>query len=54
MDDLLCDNVIKTKVQFEKYLAEIVDDCDDYKIRIIRDVAEATKTSLRRDAHLRN
>ena len=54
MDDLLCDNVIKTKVQFEKDLAEIVDDCDDYEIRIIRDVAEATKTSLRQDAHLRN
>ena len=54
VDDLLCDNVIKTKVQFEKDLAEIVDDCDDYEIRIIRDVAEATKTSLRRDAHLRN
>lgn len=54
VDDLLCDNVIKTKVQFEKDLAEIVDDCDDYEIRIIRDVAEATKTSLRRDAHLKN
>ena len=54
VDDLLCDNVIKTKVQFEKDLAEIVDDCDDYEIRIIRDVAVATKTSLRRDAHLRN
>ena len=54
VDDLLCDNVIKTKVQFEKDLAEIVDDCDDYEIRIIRDVAEATKNSLRRDAHLRN
>lgn len=40
VDDLLCDNVIKTKVQFEKDLAEIVDDCDDYEIRIIRDVAD--------------
>ena len=53
VDDLLCDNVVKTRVQFEKDIAEILDDCDDYEIRIIRDVTEATKTSLRRSTCLR-
>lgn len=54
MDDLLCDNVIKAKVQFEKDLAEIIGDCDDHEIRAIRDIAEAAKTSLRRNANLKN
>ncbi len=54
VDDLLCDNVIKARVQFEKDLAEIIGDCNDYEIRVICDVASATKSSLRRDAHLRD
>ncbi len=53
VDDLLCDNVIKTRVQFEKDIAELLDDCDDYEIRIIRDVTETTKSSLRRNAYFR-
>ena len=53
VDELLCDNVIKTKVEFEKDIAEILDDCDDYEIRIIRDVTEATKPSLRRNTYFR-
>ena len=52
-DDLLCDNIIKAKVQFEQDIALILDDCDEYEIRFIRDVAEATKETLRRDAYLR-
>ena len=52
-DDLLCDNVVKAKVQFEKDIALILEDCDEYEIRIIRDMAAATKETLRRDAHLR-
>lgn len=52
-DDLLCDNVVKAKVQFEKDIALILEDCDEYEIRIIRDMAAVTKETLRRDAHLR-
>lgn len=52
VDELLCDNVIKTKVQIEKDIAEIIDDCDNYEIRIIRDVTEATKASLCRNTWL--
>ncbi len=52
-DDLLCDNIIKSKVQFEKDIALILKDCDEYEIRVIRDIAEVVKESLRRDAHLR-
>ena len=53
VDDLLCDSVVKCKVQFEKDIAGILADCDEYEIRMIKDMAQALKETLRRDAHLR-
>ena len=52
-DDLLCDNVVKAKVQFEKDIACIIEDCDAYEIRVIADIAKSVKDTLRRDAYLR-
>lgn len=52
-DDLLCDSVIKAKVQFEKDIALVLEDCDEYEIRVIRDLAAAMKETLRRDEKLR-
>ena len=34
-------------------IALVLEDCDEYEIRVIRDMAAATKETLRRDAHLR-
>lgn len=53
VDDLLCDSVVKAKVQFEREIAELLEDCDDYEIRVIKDVLQATKQALRKDAWLR-
>lgn len=53
LDALLCDSVIRERVQFEKDIAKILEDCDEYEIRFIRDMAQSLKDSLRRDAHLR-
>lgn len=53
VDDLLCDSVVKAKVQFEREIAELLEDCDDYEIRVITDVLQATKQALRKDAWLR-
>lgn len=53
MDDLLCDNLLRARIQFEKDISEILEDCDEYEIRIVKDMMEALKTSLRRDAKLR-
>ena len=53
VDDLLCDSVDKAKVQFEKDIAAVLDDCDEHEIRIIKDMAQALKETLRRDANLR-
>ena len=52
-DDLLCDSVIHAKVQFERDIAELLEDCDPYEIRMVKDMTEALKETLRRDAHLR-
>ena len=53
VDDLLCDSVVKSKVQFEKDIAGSIADCDEYEIRMVKDMAQALKETLRRDAHLR-
>lgn len=53
VDDLLCDSVVRAKVQFEREIAELLEDCDDYEIRVIKDVLQATKQALRQDAWLR-
>ena len=53
LDDLMCDNVVKAKTQFERDIADLLDDCDEYEIRIIKEVTEATKNALRKDANLR-
>jgi len=53
VDDLLCDSVIKSKIQFEQDIKGILEDCDDYEIRIIKDMMESMKATLRRDSNLR-
>lgn len=53
VDDLLCDSVVKAKVQFEKDIAGILADCDEYEIRMVKDMAQALVETLRRDASLR-
>ena len=52
-DDLLCDNIIMAKVPFEKDIALLLEDCDEYEIRIIKDLIGSLKDTLRRDANLR-
>ena len=53
VDDLLCDSVIQAKPQFEKDIAALLEDCDEYEIRMVRDMAQARKDTHRRDARLR-
>ena len=52
-DDLLCDSIIKARVQFENDIAAVLEDCSEYEIRVICDVAAAVKETLRRDEKLR-
>ncbi len=53
LDDLLCDSIIKARVPFENDIAQILKDCNEYEIRMIADMAQALKDTLRKDEHLR-
>lgn len=53
VDDLLCDNVVKATPQFKLEIANLLKDCDEHEIRIIKDMIAAIKASLRRDKNLR-
>lgn len=52
-DDLLCDNIVMAKAQLEKDTALLLEDCNEYEIRIVKDVIASLKKRLRRDAGLR-
>ena len=52
-DNLLCDSVIRATAQIQSDLAALLQDCNDYEIRIIADMTKALKETLRRDANLR-
>ena len=54
VDDLLCDNVIRSKVQFQKDVAVLLESCDDYEIRVVKDTVTALLDSLRRGNNLKN
>lgn len=53
VDDLLCDNVVRAKPQFENDIQILIDSCDDYEIRIVKDLLMAIISTLRRDSSLR-
>lgn len=48
VDDLLCDNLTHARVQFERDISLLLEDCNEYEVRIIAEMAEALKASLRR------
>lgn len=48
VDELLCDNVEKSKRVFDDEISRIARDCDDWETRVIADVAAALKQSLRK------
>ena len=52
-DDLLCDNIVMAKAQFEKDTALLLEDCNEHEIRIVKDVIASLKKRFRRDAGLR-
>lgn len=53
VDSLLAESVLQSKVQFEQDISDVLEDCNNYEIRVIKDILQATKETLRRDAWLR-
>ena len=54
VDSLLADSVVQSKAVFEQDIQTILSDCDDYEIRVIADIAAATKKTLRKEANLKS
>lgn len=54
VDDLLCDNLIRAKPQFEDDIKLLLDTCDDYEIRIVKDLLTTIIDTLKRDVLLFN
>lgn len=52
-DDLLCDNAFHARPQFEDDLQELLDNCDNYEIRVVKDVLCALLPSLRNSLSMR-
>ena len=48
VDNLLCDSLTHSRVQFEEDFSRLLEDCNEYELRMIVEMAEALKTSLRR------
>ena len=53
VDDLLCDNLIHAKPQFERDIQQIIDSCDEYEIRVVKEMAQAVLAILRSNVRLR-
>ena len=53
VDALLCDNVIHSKEIFSQEIQMLVEDCDDYEIRMLADLLKAAKDTIRRDTLLK-
>ncbi len=47
LDDLVCDSIIKSKIVYDIEIAQTIEDCTEWEIRIIADVVKAVKASLR-------
>lgn len=54
VDTLLCDNVVASKVIFEKEAKDIFSDCDEYEIRFLVDLMKSAKRAFRKDKDIRN
>ena len=53
VDEFLCDSVIHSKEVFSHEVQMLLEDCDDYEIRILTDLLKAAKDTIRRDMKLK-
>lgn len=53
VDELLCDNVLSSKIIFEGEAKEIFNDCDEYETRMLVNVLKYIKQAMREDREVR-
>lgn len=54
VDDLLCDNIIRARAQIDRDMQQVLDGCDDYEVRVVKDVASAVVNALRKNKKLQD
>ena len=54
VDDLLCDNLVHARPQFEHDIQKLLDSCDEYEIRVVKDVARSIVDTLRANERLKH
>ena len=50
VDELLCDCVTHSKEVFSHEIQMLLEDCDDYEIRMLADLLKAAKDTIRKNA----
>ena len=53
VDDLLYDSIVRARPQLERDIQQIVDSCDDYELRVVKDVTQSVVDALRANEKLR-
>ena len=54
VDDLIYDSVVHARPQLERDIQQIVDSCDDYELRVVKEVAQSVVDALRANENLKN
>lgn len=54
MDDLVYDSVIHARPQLERDIQQVVDGCDDYELRVVKEVTQSVVEVLRANEKLRH
>ena len=53
VDDLLYDSIVRDRPQLERDIQQIVDSCDDYELRVVKDVTQSVVDALQANEKLR-
>ncbi len=54
VDDLLCDNIVRARLQIDRDIQQVLDGCDDYEVRVVKDVAKTVVDALRKNKQLQD
>ena len=54
VDDLLYDSIVHARPQLEREIQQIVDSCDDYELRVVKEVTHSVVDALRANEKLKN
>ena len=54
MDDLLSDSVVHARASIEREFQRMLESCDEYELRIVRDTMQALTASFRVNSRFKN